>query len=135
MKVVIDTNVLVAALRSRRGAAFQVLLAMRDRRVEYVLSVPLFLEYEDVLKRPGMVPLPADSIDRLLSLLASSSHKQDIFFLWRPYLRDAKDDMVLEVAVAARCQGIVTFNTRDFQGAEQFGIDILTPQQLLEYLE
>jgi len=125
----------VAALRSRRGAAFQVLFAMRERRLEFVLSVPLFLEYEDVLKRPGVVPLPTDSIDRLLRLLASYSHKQDIFFLWRPHLRDAKDDMVLEVAVAARCQWIVTFNTRDFQGAEQFGIDILTPQQLLEYLE
>jgi putative PIN family toxin of toxin-antitoxin system len=135
MKVVLDTNVIVAALRSRRGAAFQVLLALRERRFEFVLSVPLFLEYEDVLKRPGMVPLSSHAIDRLLGLLAARGLAQDIFFLWRPFLRDPKDDMVLEVAVAAGCQAIVTFNGRDFVGVEQFGLEVLTAHQLLERLK
>jgi len=135
MKVVLDTNVLVAALRSRRGAAFQVLLALRARRFTFVLSVPLFLEYEDVLKRPGMVPLTEDAIDRLLRLLAARGQAQDIFFLWRPFLRDAKDDMLLEVAVAAGCEAIVTFNRKDFAGVEQFGLEVLTPYELLERLK
>jgi putative PIN family toxin of toxin-antitoxin system len=136
MKVVLDTNVLVAALRSRHGAAFQVLLALRDRRFEFVLSVPLFLECEDVLKRSGMVPLAGETVDRLLRLLAARGQAQDIFFLWRPFLRDAKDDMVLEVAVAAEgCEAIVTFNRKDFAGVEQFGLRVLTPAELLGQLE
>ena len=100
-----------------------------------MLSVPLFLEYEDVLKRPGMVPLSSDAIDRLLRLLAARGQAQDIFFLWRPFLRDPKDDMVLEVAVAAGCQAIVTFYGRDCIGVEQFGLEVLTAHQLLERLK
>src|SRR4051812_48144361 len=110
MRVVLDTNVLVAAMRSRRGAAFQVIQALRANRFEFVLSVPLFLEYEDVLKRRNMVPLPTDVIDRFLNLVALRGQHQEIYFLWRPFLRDARDDMVLEAAVAGRCDAVVTFN-------------------------
>ena len=131
----IDTNVLVAALRSRRGAAFQVLLALRQRRFEFVLSVPLFLEYEDVLKRQGLVPLSTDAMERFLRLLAARGQHQEIYFLWRPFLRDAKDDMVLEVAVAAGCAAIVTFNRKDFAGVEQFGLQVFTPYEFLKHLK
>ena len=135
MRVAIDTNVLVAALRSKRGAAYQVLKRMRERRFEFVLSVPLFLEYEDVLKRPGLVPLPMATIDKLLKLLARNGTPRDIFFLWRPFLKDAKDDMVLEVALAGGCSAIVTYNTKDFVGADQLNIEVLTPQEFLIRLE
>ncbi len=135
MRVAIDTNVLVAALRSKRGAAYQVLKRMRERRFEFVLSVPLFLEYEDVLKRPGLVPLPMATIDKLLKLLARNGIARDIFFLWRPFLKDAKDDMVLEVALAGGCSAIVTYNTKDFVGADQLNIEVLTPQEFLRRLE
>lgn len=135
MRVAVDTNVLVAALRSKRGAAYQVLKRMRERRFEFVLSVPLFLEYEDVLKRPGLVPLPMATIDKLLKLLARDGIPRDIFFLWRPFLKDAKDDMVLEVALAGGCSAIVTYNTKDFVGADQLNIEVLTPQEFLRRLE
>ena len=135
MRVAIDTNVLVAALRSKRGTAYQVLRRMRERRFEFVLSVPLFLEYEDVLKRPGLVPLPMATIDKLLKLLARDGIPRDIFFLWRPFLKDAKDDMVLEVALAGGCSAIVTYNTKDFVGADQLNIEVLTPQEFLRRLK
>ena len=135
MRVAIDTNVLVAALRSKRGAAYQVLKQMRARRFEFVLSVPLFLEYEDVLKRPGLVPLPMATIDKLLKLLARNGTPRDIFFLWRPFLKDAKDDMVLEVALAGGCAAIVTYNTKDFVGASQLNIEVWTPQEFLIRLQ
>lgn len=135
MKVVIDTNVFVAALRSRRGASFQLLQALRARQFDFVLSVPVFLEYEDVLKRPGLVPLPPVAIDTFLRLLALDGEPQDIFYLWRPFLSDPKDDMVLELAVAARCSAIVTFNKKDFVGVEKFGLKVLTPQAFLPLLD
>ena len=135
MLVVIDTNVLVAGLRSTGGTAFRLLQELQQGRFEFALSVPLFFEYEDVLKRPAMVPLPPAAIDRFLRYLAANGHTQSIFFLWRPFLRDAKDDMVLELAVAAGCRAIVTFNTRDFAGVEQFGLEVLTPYEFLRRLE
>jgi putative PIN family toxin of toxin-antitoxin system len=135
MIVVIDTNVLVAALRSTGGTSFRLLQELQKGRFDFALSVPLFLEYEDVLKRPAMVPLPLAAIDRFLRYLAGNGRTQSIFFLWRPFLRDAKDDMVLELAVAANCSAIVTFNARDFVGVDQFGLEVLTPYEFLMRLE
>ncbi|MFN9732813.1 MAG: PIN domain-containing protein [Microcystis sp.] len=58
----------------------------------------------------------------------------EIFFLWRPFLRDPKDDMVLELAVKAGCQSIITYNTRDFAGVEQFGLCLLEPSGFLRLI-
>ena len=135
MRVVIDTNVLVAALRSRRGTSFRMLEQLQEGRFEFALSVPLFLEYEDVLKRPGLVPLPLTAIERFLRYLAANGQTQSIFFLWRPFLNDVKDDMVLEVAVAARCAAIVTFNGKDFVGVERFGLEVWKPYEFLMRLD
>ena len=134
MRVVIDTNVLVAALRSRRGASFRLLQELQKGRFGFALSVPLLFEYEDVLKRPAMVPLPLAAIEQFVRYLAANGQTQDIFLLWRPFLRDAKDDMVLEVAIAAQCAAIVTFNAKDFTGVEQFGLEVWTPHQCLKQL-
>jgi putative PIN family toxin of toxin-antitoxin system len=131
-QLVIDTNVLIAALRSRRGASFRLLSRLgQDLTLELNLSVPLVLEYEEVAKRPGMVPsLNPEAIDAVIDYLCAVANHREIFFLWRPHLKDPKDDMVLELAVSAQAD-IITFNLRDFSGAETFGIKTLTPQTLL----
>lgn len=133
IQVVLDTNVLVAGLRSQRGASFRLLsLVGADRRFEINLSVPLVLEYESALKRPGKVPeLTNDDIDSVLDYLCSVGHHREIYFLWRPVLRDPKNDMVLEVAVEASCELVVTHNLRDFRGIERYGVRPLSPSEFL----
>jgi putative PIN family toxin of toxin-antitoxin system len=132
-RIVIDTNVLVAALRSRRGAANKLLSLLGSGAYEAVISVPLILEYEDALLRQlETLPYSVDEVREIIDYLCAACTPQAIYYLWRPLLRDPKDDMVLEVAVAARCDTIVTFNGRDFQGAERFGLRILTPAEFLK---
>ncbi|NER80855.1 MAG: putative toxin-antitoxin system toxin component, PIN family [Leptolyngbya sp. SIO1D8] len=132
-QIVIDTNVIVAGLRSRNGSAFQLLNLVGSERFNIHLSVPLVLEYEDVLIRelPNLTIDAADVQDFLNFHCAVATHHQ-IFFLWRPYLRDSKDDMVLELAVKAGCDSVVTYNIRDFAGIEQFRISAVTPAAFLE---
>jgi len=131
-KIVLDTNVLVAGLRSRNGASFQVLRLVGRDRFETALSVPLVIEYEAVLKRQSRVlGLTHSDIDDVLDFLCKVSSLRQIFYLWRPFLRDPGDDMVLELAVEAEADFIVTHNRRDFAGAESFGIGLTTPQSLL----
>ena len=130
--IVIDTNVLIAALRSRRGASHRLLMLLGSEAFNVYISVPLILEYEDVTKRMiGEIPLTEQDIDDILDYICVIGRHQELFYLWRPYLRDPKDDMVLELAVAANCDLIITFNQRDFAGIEQFGIEALTPQEFL----
>ncbi len=132
-QIVLDTNVFVAALRSRRGASFRLLsLVGTNSAFKTNLSVPLVLEYEDVAKRPDMVPaLSMEEIDAVIDYLCAVSNKQEVFFLWRPHLKDPKDDMVLELAVVAGAD-VVTFNVRDFAGIQTFGLRALTPQAFLD---
>lgn len=131
-RIVIDTNILVAALRSKRGSAHKLLSLLPEDRFVPCLSVPLFLEYESVAKREGTLSgLSATDIDAVLDYVLSKSSIRKIFYLWRPFLKDPKDDMVLEVAVESGSEFIVTFNKKDFGGIEQFGIDVLTPRELL----
>jgi len=132
-RVVLDTNVAVAAIRSSRGASFRVLSLVGSGKFEIALSVPLVLEYEDALLRNREeAALTRDDVRDLLDYVCSVAQLQEIFFLWRPFLRDPRDDMVLEVAVAAQCEAVVTHNRRDFRGIEQFGLKVLTPQELLK---
>ena len=132
-QIVVDTNVFLSALRSNQGASFLLLtLIGRSSLFDINLSVPLVLEYEDVAKRLGLVPnLSERDVDDVLDYLCSVAHRHTIFFLWRPFLKDPKDDMVLELAVEAQCDYIVTFNRKDFAGSEKFGITVLTPQEFL----
>jgi len=135
-RVVLDTNILVAATRSRRGASFHLLSLLGRGDFEIALSVLLVLEYEDVLVRHlGSSELTGDDIGVLSDYLCKVGKRQEVFFLWRPKLRDRGDDMVLEVAVAAACEGIVTFNRRDFAGAEEFGLNLYAPGQFVKILE
>lgn len=128
----LDTSVLVAALRSRRGAAFRVLSRVGTGDFEIAVSVPLVLEYEDALLwQIADTPLSERDVLDVVDYLCSVAKQQEIFFLWRPLLRDPKDDLVAEIAVAAGCDAIVTYNRRDFAGIEQFGIRVLTPIEFL----
>ncbi len=131
----LDTNVLVAALRSSSGASHQILLAADRGDFEVALSVPMLAEYDDVLVRPSSgINIPRNAVDAVIRRIARVSHKQPIYFLWRPLLRDPKDDMVLELAVASGASHIVTFNIKDLLPASQFGISVVTPSNFLQLL-
>jgi putative PIN family toxin of toxin-antitoxin system len=135
-RIVLDTNVLVAAVRSRQGASFALVNSIPSPEFQPCLSVGLYAEWQEVLTRPENRPpglTPDDSL-AFLQYLASQSHLQEIHFLWRPLLVDADDDMVLELAFAAGCQYIITHNVADFHGSEQLGITALTPREFLKLI-
>lgn len=136
LQVVIDTNVIIAGLRSRRGSAFQVLRLIGTGPFDINISVPLILEYEDVLIRQlNHLTLSKVDIEDLIDYYCAVGRQHEIFYLWRPTLRDPEDEMLLELAVKAGCDYLITFNKRDFQGIEQFGIIALTPHQFLQEIE
>jgi len=131
-RIVLDTNVLFAALYSASGKSYQLLKAVASGQVRLSLSTPLLFEYEDVLKRnQPMLGLSDVEVDAVLDNLCAQAVFHPVYFLWRPCLPDPKDDMVLELAVAAQVPHIVTFNAKDFQPAVRFGIDVITPKTLL----
>lgn len=129
MRVTFDTSVLVAAAKSRRGASFALVQSIPNPKFEVALSVALYTEWQAVLTRPEHLPTgqTAEQALAFLRYLAGQCHWQDIFYLWRPCLKDADDDMVLELAVAARCTHILTHNLKDFRGADHFGIVAISP--------
>jgi putative PIN family toxin of toxin-antitoxin system len=136
MRVVLDTSVLVAAARSRQGASLALVSSMPAQEFELCLSVELFAEWQQVLTRAENLPpgQTAEDALRFLRDLASQSHMQEIFFLWRPFLRDADDDLVLELAFASGSRYIITHNVKDFEGSEELGITVLTPSQFLHLI-
>lgn len=129
--VVLDTNILVAAARSRSGASFAVLQALRDDRFTALASVPLLLEYEAVLKRPEHLQAgnrTAAMVDAFLDAFCMHVKPVHLHYLWRPQTRDAADEMVLETALNGRAQALVSLNTADFaKPAKRFGLPLFTP--------
>ncbi len=131
-----DTNVLFAGLYSSTGASFQILKRLNSREIKSVISTPLLFEYEDVLKRQQTIlELSHNQVDVIIDNICALSNFQDIYFLWRPYLKDSKDDLVLEVAVASKTKTILTHNIKDFKGIEKFGIEAITPGKYLEAIK
>ena len=130
-----DTSIIVAALRTRRGAANAVLRLVAQRRLVALATAPLFLEYEDVLKRPEQQlvhGLTAEAVDRFLGELAALLEPVEIHFQWRPQARDPSDEMVLEAAINGSADALVTYNVADFRSAgERFGIPIVRPADVL----
>jgi putative PIN family toxin of toxin-antitoxin system len=127
MRVVLDTSVLVSAWRSRDGASFALLRHLRKGDFAIAVSVPLVVEYEAVLLRHLKPPMTPADVEGFVDYLCSVATRQEIFFLWRPLLKDPKDDMIVEVAIAAECDAIVTHNVRDFMPAKRLGLAVLTP--------
>ncbi len=134
MRVVFDTNVLAATLRSKRGASFALISMLPSPKFELAVSVPLYLEYLDVLMRPELKPNNITNANVLgfVRKILSYSHKQSIYFSWRPWLKDPNDDMILELAIASQSLYIVTFNLKDFENIELFGIEAISPSKFLE---
>jgi putative PIN family toxin of toxin-antitoxin system len=134
-RVVLDSSVLVAALRTRHGAANRVLRLVAERRLVPLATPPLFLEYEEVLRRPEhrlVHGLALDAIGEFLEELAALIEPVDVHFRWRPQLRDSSDEMVLEAATNGRADALVTYNIKHFAAAGgRFGIPILAPVDVL----
>jgi putative PIN family toxin of toxin-antitoxin system len=134
-QIVIDTNVIVAALRSRRGASHRLLRLIDSGKFEINISVPLVLEYEDAGKRIlDEIGLREEDIEDVIDYICKVANHHKIYYLWRPFLRDPKDDMVLELAVSGSCEIIVTYNVKDFGGVEEFGLKVMTAVEFLEQI-
>jgi putative PIN family toxin of toxin-antitoxin system len=132
-RIVIDTNILVSGLRSKRGMSYRLLSFLGSRLYRPVVTVPLVVEYEKSLCDPRtVVPFSAVDIGKYLNYVCSVSDCRKVHFLWRPFLRDPNDDMVLEAAVSGRCEYIVTFNLQDFKDIGKFGIAAITPGDFLK---
>ena len=134
MRLVLDTNVIVAAFRSHRGASNALLRTVEARRVTLLCSTALFLEYEAVLGRLQTRTITGhslDDVDAVMNALAALCEPVDISFRVRPVLRDADDEMVLEAALNGRADAIVTHNARDFAPARALGIAIARPGEIL----
>ena len=137
-RVVLDTDVIVTALRSATGGSNAVLREAAYGRITPLVTPALFLEYEAVLKRPEqrlVHGLGLHDIDRFLSALAAACEAVEVSFQWRPQLSDANDEMVLETAVNGQADALITHNVRDFvKGAERFGLRVLRPGEFLKEL-
>lgn len=140
MNYVLDTNVLVAAVRSPTEASAEILRRVLTGQMQALCSVPLFMEYEAVLVRPELLSASqaqAHQVLNVLDVLAGAVIRVDIQFLWRPQLRDPNDDLVLELAVNGQGLGddvtIITSNQKDFlPEASQFGVGVITPRQFFQ---
>ena len=141
MRLVLDTAVMVAAIRSDAGASRWLLRAALERRrgLTLLVSVPLLIEYEAVMTRAEHLNasgLSTVDVRALLDAVAAVAEPVRLAYLWRPTLPDVNDDMVLEAAVNGQAYGIVTFNLSDFSSpAKQFGIEVMRSGEAMKQLE
>lgn len=139
MRVVLDTSIVVAALRSRRGASHRLLELVAHGKVRPLVSTALLLEYEDVLMRPETrlaTKMDAANVEGFLAAFASAAEGVEVNFRWRPQLTDPSDELVLEAAVNGGADALVTHNMRDFRtAAPRFGLRVLLPRELLKELK
>ncbi len=139
MKLVIDTNVIVAAMRSPTGASAALLVQLLEGRAQMLASVALVLEYESSCMRAEhrlAAEASAEDVQNLLNAMIDVILPVEVHYQWRPQLSDAGDEMVLEAAVNGQANAIVTFNRRDYSDAPaRFGIEVLTPSETLRRLK
>ena len=127
-----DTNVFVSALRNDTGASFFLLTLVGKNEFEINLSVPLLLEYEAVARRHlKKTNLQVTDLNDILDYICHASNHHKINYLWRPFLKDPKDDFVLELAVKSESQYIITFNKKDFKNISMFRVTAVTPWEFL----
>jgi putative PIN family toxin of toxin-antitoxin system len=135
LQIILDTNVFVAAFRSKRGAANLLLNRLDDPRWQINVSTPLLLEYEDVLKRPETSGFISESdVDVFLDGLCSISKGHNIYYLWRLLAKDPNDAFILELAVRINADFIITYNSKDFSNAVDFGVKLVTPKEFLQFV-
>ena len=136
LQIVIDTNVLVAAMRSRRGDSNRLLRHLRDPRWQVNISTALILEYEEVLRRQAaagafLLALVEIIVDRFCAV----GRENSIFFRWRPFLADADDEFLLELAVRCQCDYLISFDERHLAPAATFGVKVVTPREFLKIMD
>ena len=138
MKVVLDTDVVIAGLRSPTGASAELLRMARSGTIRPVVSVPLVLEYEAVATRPEHLAasgLSVDEVQVVLDVLIGASEWTRVYYLYRPVTRDPADEMVIEAALNSGAEAIITFNRRDFGDAPGiYGLECWLPREALENL-
>lgn len=132
MRLVLDTDVVVAAMRSPAGASAAILRSIRQGQATLLLSVPLAVEYEAVCQKAEQrvaTGLSESEVDIFVTAVIAMAEPVEMHFLWRPQLRDPNDEMVLEVAVNGKADALVTFNVRDYGNVpSRFGVDLLLPR-------
>jgi len=135
VRLVLDTDAVVAAMRSPTGASAAIVRAVRQRQATLLLSVPLAMEYEAVCRRPEHrveAGLSEREVEIFLDALIALAEPVLTHFLWRPQLHDPNDEMVLEAAVNGRADAVVTFNVTDYgTAASQFGVEVLLPREAI----
>ena len=138
-RAVLDTSVIVAALRSRRGASNRLVELVALERLRPLVTTALFLEYEEVLQRPEhrlATGMSVEDVEGFLAAFASATEAVEVNFRWRPQLKDSRDEFVLEAAVNGNADALVTHSVRDFRSAAQlFSLRLLLPRELLKELE
>ncbi len=133
MDIVLDSNVIYAGLYSSKGASFQILKDVRNGKITPILTVSMYEEYSDVIRRHPLSNIITEKeVEGFLDFFCKKAKLQNTFFLWRPFLKDPNDDMVLEASVASQSKIIITHNIRDFVGVEKFGIEAILPREYLK---
>ncbi len=133
IQIVIDTNVLLAGLRSKRGASYKLLTILNSERWQLNISTTLVIEYEEILKREkDQLTLTFEEIDDVIEGICSIANLCDIFYLWRPLASDPDDDFLIDLAVGCQADFIITYNQKDLQAAKKFGIGVVTPKEFLQ---
>ncbi|RLA61084.1 MAG: putative toxin-antitoxin system toxin component, PIN family [Epsilonproteobacteria bacterium] len=139
MKVVIDTSVWISALITKESNARDVLRLVFEDKVQPQMSEALFYEYEEVMKRKkiqNLTPLTVEEQNTLFYAYLSSSKWNEIYYMWRPNLKDENDNFVVELAVASGAKYIITYNIKDFKNAELvFKHKVITPEQFIKDLK
>lgn len=135
LTVILDSNIVLSGLKSKNGSSFRVLKALESERFEIAISVPLVLEYESVLSNHLDRKIFTDEdIKDFIDYLCRIGRPTEIYYLWRPILKDPFDDHILEVAVASESSFIISYNRKDFKATKSFGIEVLSPFEFLKLL-
>ena len=139
MKIVIDTSVWISALITKESSARDVLRLVLEDKVTPQMSEALFYEYEEVMKRKkiqNLTPLTVEEQNTLFYAYLSSAKWNEIYYMWRPNLKDEDDNFVVELAVASGAEYIITYNIKDFKNAELvFKHKVITPEQFIKDLK
>ena len=134
-QIVIDTNVILAGLLSNKGASYKLLTILNDQRFQINVSATLVFEYEEILKREQQqIDLNNEDIDNIINGICNLANHHEIFYIWRPLVKDKNDDFLIDLAFKCQANFIISYNQRDLKPIEKFGIFILTPKQFLRLL-
>ena len=134
-QIVIDTNVILAGLKSNKGASYKLLTILNDQRFQINISTTLVFEYEEILKREQQkIGLNNEDIDNFINGICYLANHHQLFYIWRPLAKDKDDDFLIDLALKCQAQFIVSYNQKDLQPVEKLGISILTPKQFLQLL-